>query len=737
MRYLVLGLAAAVLLGAWLVMRGDAVKELDPEAPIPTGVEATAAEAGTGIARDPAAAVDPLAAPSLQSGSDLELAATQHEILVLDQDRRPIAGISYARAYSLEPDSRWSGSDRLTEADGKGRLEGFAPGDQRSCYVQVGFHGPEATGALLSPGVDLSRPVEIVLPPYAAIRVEAAPELSEFVNAGLRLDTPDHEFHGIAGTVARLEGGTALIHFVGLGQNWIVSLRPETGGGSLQRRIRGPETAGEEVVVRFEAGSDPILTGILAAEDGTILSGVECHYSIRGEQLDAGSNLQTDVNGRFTVPLNERHLSATPRELEFRRYLPGNGGGFGSHTEDPASAARTALPQPLPRAEVDLGTLQFAPEPVLASGIVREKGGGPVEGANLVVDELIYTSPQGEENWNHQNELLRAKSAADGTFTLYGPKPEPAIRLRTHTRDHLPVPPLLLRYGETGIEIELSRGGGFEGVIQWAAGGTLLGLEFGLQMAGGQLLRGGSIDGGTYKMKVRGAAPGTYDLVGRLDKEETEFLRLPGIVIRPGEVSTDPRVHPLDLDPFLELLTVAPRGPDGKLPPKCWIHRLREDGGDGGNTNYDAQGVQRLPILAGASADLLIESQGFRSLYLPGSRGTLEPRMEPVFTVTIRLRGSQALANAQGAYTLQAEPAADAHLPWLLVNHAKQQVQVQSNRSAPMTALVLGPWDVSLIVTRSNPRGGTLTETVPIGRIEIGAGDAERVYELDVPELPD
>jgi len=700
---------------------GAAAPEPDPAAPA----------AFEPLRRDAAGVLEPAPVPEAQPAAPDS--AVTHQILVLDQDRKPVAGISYARTHDLDERHGRLREVQVTDAEGKGRLDETAPGNQRGGFVKLGFHGPEGVGAPLPPAADPAVPVEVVLPPYGAIRVEVAPELSEFIGVGLALDVDRRERPTLRSDVVQLEAGSARIPFVGLHQSWIVSLRPAVGGGALQRKIRGPVAAGEEVLVRFESNSDPILTGILADEEGTPIRDADLHYRIRAERLNAGSNLQTDENGRFVVPLNQNHLDAEPRELEFRRMMDRVAGGFSSNDEDPASAARAALPQPMPRAEVNLGTLRFAPEPVLVSGRVRTRSEEPVVGANLIVDELIYSTPQGEEHWNHENELLSATSGPDGSFTIYGPLPERAMRLRVTAREFLPHPPLPLRYGETGLEIVLEQGGTLVGIVTWPDGGDLSELEFKLESAAGEVSTRGSIDKQVYRLKAQGLAPGDYALVGLIERTKQEFLRLEGFTIRAGEESTDPRLQPLDLSTHLSVVAIAPRAPDGTVPDRCMVLQLRENGGGGRNVS-EPDGVRRLPALPGASADFLVECPGFRSIYLPQATGTLHPKLEPVFSVVLQVAGGGALANEQGAYVLRAELAADSDWPSLLRRRAMSETQLPEDRRVSLSALVVGAWDVSLIVPRLNSGGDGQTDVVPLGRIEIGAGDAGRVFTLDLPE---
>jgi hypothetical protein len=736
MRFLGIGLVLAIVLAFFFWPRDGSTDPVVKPASDGATVSMPAADPATDAAAPPA--FEPLRrdeagalVPTRDSQPAAPSAAAQHEILVLDQDRKPVAGMPYAGTHDLNSRLPLFTDGHETDAAGRGLVPVLEPGDLRSYFVRLGFHGAEPVGAPLPAAIDGTLPVEILLPPYGSIRVEAAPELADSGWVSISLDGGERRFRSMMGGRTELVAGVARLSFIGLDQQWTVSIHGEEG--SIERRVTGPTTAGEEIVVRFEAGADCILTGVLLNEDGRPLADTKFHSALLGENSNAGRRLTTDAEGRFSRVLTERDLQAAPTLLEIHRTLP-NRRGFNTDEADPSSFARAALPQPLPQAEVDLGALRFEPAPILAAGVVRDQDGNPVADASLVVEELQHVTRAGEEIWNNMSDLMRARSAADGRFAIYGEKLAWDIRIRTHASDYLPEPPILVAYGTTGVEIVLEEGGSLEGVVKWPAGGELSQLEFSLE-SGTTVVKtsGGSIDGDTFSMKVKAAPSGTYALVGRIEQTEQEFLRLEGIVISAGEESTDPRLQPLDLSPYLGVVAVAPRAPDGTLPSHCMILRLHKDGGGGTNIR-SPDGVHRMPVLHGGTADLLVECSGFRSIYLPQASGTLNPQLEPIFSVVISIGGEGPLANEHGAFAIQAEPSADADWPNVLLNRAKSQTNLTAERQARISALVLGSWDLSLLVPRMNSRGDVHPVAVSLGRIEIGVGDANRVFTLDLPD---
>ncbi len=289
-----------------------------------------------------------------------------------------------------------------------------------------------------------------------------------------------------------------------------------------------------------------------------------------------------------------------------------------------------------------------------------------------------------------------------------------------------------LTLSRAGLDPATEAGGHLIGIVRWSDGGDLTMLEFALESASGKFRAGGNINRDVYVMKVRDVTPGSYTLVGRIQRTGQEFLRLEEIVIHPGEWRTDPRLQPLDLSSFLDVVTVAPRAPDGTVPPGCMVWRLRTNGGGGTNLHHP-DGIQRLPVLPGGTADLLIETPGFRSVHLPQASGHLAPVLEPAFSVSIQLRGSGPIANENGRYTLRFEPAADSGWPEIVRRHSQREAALGPERGMRRSVPVLGKWSVSLLVPRVGASGNPYPDVQLLGHIEIGAGDADRVFTFELP----
>ncbi len=201
------------------------------------------------------------------------------------------------------------------------------------------------------------------------------------------------------------------------------------------------------------------------------------------------------------------------------------------------------LPTPLHTGENDLGTLVLDRAPLVASGLVHDDRGEPIEGA-MVQAEL--PGARAEEPW-HAVRNLRATTAANGAFVLRGVAPTGPLRLRASADGHLPAQTAALPPPVTSCEIALPRSAALLGGVvpseALAPNDVLVELRLGAEVYHAR------VDVGDQRWSFRFASlpVGIAELGERSLGDGAGEQRFAGIELRAGEIATDPRVQAIDL----------------------------------------------------------------------------------------------------------------------------------------------------------------------------------------------
>jgi hypothetical protein len=398
-------------------------------------------------------------------------------------------------------------------------------------------------------------PVVLVLPPTGAVEIvidDAAGVPAADLEVELR--SPQELLQGpgfVAAGTAKPENGVARFAWVGLGQDLRAVARRAGQNLPAVLDFAGPRLPGQTVVEHVmlqPADARPVLVmhvhdpldAPVADEDLRIVM-----IARRPGSTSTGTfNLRTDSRGVLRLLLEDGLGEQAERRLQLRATSMG---------------ARVAVPDVLRAGDNDLGVVRLQPPPRLCSGIVLGPDGKPVEGAHVSV------SLQRREGTSAWREPLRDTEAvttgADGRFAVHGEAGEGELGVEVAAAGFRPLGPEPFA---RGAELRL--------VLEAAAtvtGTVLLGEVIEIQDVVVEL----SQDGRTVQERLqRRGSQGAFEFTGLPGGTASVRLRVlgerggllvDGVLLRPGEVTADPRLQDVDLAAGRRAVRFTVVGTDG------------------------------------------------------------------------------------------------------------------------------------------------------------------------------
>lgn len=700
----------------------------------------------------PAPAAELLRAPVAETSSQGEIAALpepKDEVIgqevwvrTVDEAGRPVSGIPVGFGWSAE--RAHSETLGVTAApDALARIRIPPPQPDRDRFVHALLLGPSAASAPVPDAIDFDRPIDVVLPAHGAVRVEVEEAISMYTQCVLdRADEQpvDPRFgHREGGLWSEVREGVVDYPCVALGQPLLVTLRQQHGSSAIERAVAGPTRAGEVVIVRMSAGSEPALVGRLLEPSGEPLAAAVCSIKLLSEGSNAGRMLTTGNDGRFRIELDAQSVQGMMKEMTLRldRPNPQQGWGSGSFVTDLSRRVRITLPAQIEAGAYDLGDLRLEAAPVLVAGRVSNRSGEPVAGVNLHVQQALFVHANGESTYGELDEAS-AISTEDGSFTVFGDPPDAALQLVAHERSYLSPPPVPFLAGDPNLQLIVHRAGAIEGSVIFPVGLQRLGITIALDPAApgqrAELSVSPNLDGrGTFRFST--LTPGEYELRFQIGRKHSPFHVVSGIVVTEGDPQRDPRLTEVDIASYLSLATIRLRTSDGSpLPDMVMVHTFDGEGnGVHGTGVPPTDGVVSVLCRPEAPADLAITAKGFQNVFLPALRGDLEVVLTPVFQVVLRVANEKALDTPHGKCFLQVNWRVPPGVPTLLptLRGAAERTLRLAGREGNLT--VAYPCEVEF---RWNvPRGDGSWTTREGAIVTLHGGDAGRVIELPSPLL--
>ncbi len=432
-------------------------------------------------------------------------------------------------------------------------------------------------------------------------------------------------------------GATIDLGWVGLGMSFDARFWPLDGscpGDGFE--VKGPVSAGEVTTLRFQLRKPFVRLAFQVLDaNGQPLTETELQYLVRESVIDPNPKrepqrywraISTDGEGRFRwiFPYTAK---ATPRVLELQH-------GAGERTSWGSVALPVSAPPPpeglgpLELPTIEMGTIQLGETPLpelgkppveslLAEGAVTDLAGVPLGGAT------VWARVAGGNT-----NLGSVKTDERGHFELRTREPV-AFRLSVTRDGYIARATDSLEPGSAGLVYELAPGATLRG--QLINSPETLGGSFFVYVDCGGVTRkdrpGGEFPGeGGAGFEVDGMPPGraTVCVVGQ--EFDFEFARFEGIELRAGEVSSDPRLDPLDMEPLARAWWFRFERTDGERFDERYIWIEVE----GTRDSIGLRGRERKQLVLPAAAERAVfTASGYRAVEVVLGGEEVLVRLEP------------------------------------------------------------------------------------------------------------
>jgi len=553
------------------------------------------------------------------------------EIQVVDGGGLPVAGVPVAivLARSGWQQTVWSG--RTAGARGAVAVthaqQRFGRYSDRGALLAVlGFPQVEPPAVRFDPAEDQPEPLRLVLPPTGSARVELVGPGGAPFEGEARVELWGHppaadpaiaraRAAGSGTSTVAARGGQALFEHVGLGLQLHFDATPtgELRPGATEGQ--GPDVAGQEL--RFQVrlgGSFPVLVGRVVDATGEALAGYDLFARVvvpGNRALDGPAQLvRTDASGLFRVVVRAEVPPAERAELTLRATTRGR-------TAD--ADARLDLPRPLPPGETDLGVVQLRGAPLIASGVVVDESGEPVERAMVVLQRGSGGEPGAPARWTWVDG---ERTGADGVFALYGALEPGEYGLSVSSGRHVAAALRPIAVGGGGLRIVLSSAGRIAGTVLVDEGVPADELQVrvtSLEGAGPSGVRISWAVAEDAHFDVGPLAVGDYDLALLLQGRGEPLARIEGVRVPAGRPSDDPRLREIDLRGLLRAIRLLVVGPGDAPVPEGSLRFWPAGAADGPQTGTAeiARGEAVL-VTPWPQVDLDVRAPGLRRARLEG-----------------------------------------------------------------------------------------------------------------------
>lgn len=411
-----------------------------------------------------------------------------------------------------------------------------------------------------------STDVELRLGPSGFLRIEAqrpdgsfyeesihvvmqAAELQEPSPSSLQARMPKQIHRRIAAQRDRLRVPVTTALRVTIAQN----LNRDQEFLGEQREIAGPQTEGEEVVLRVSLRAARILVGRLLSLSGEPLSerSLLASYALpAGLQGDSAG--KTDAEGRFRIALQCDSLEKRIEKLRLFPLDPQARRQMSSELENRPHAVLTALELPETHI-VDLGEVVIQPSAkhFLASGVVVDGTGTPIENA------FVYAWTGAPPRRLDQESRL---TDHEGRFEIYSLESASSLLLAAEKKGLVRQRGARVEIGDRSVRLVLGSGAAIEGTVRVPEGFPLSALEIHRVFDGRTQERLTPAADGRFRFA--GCAPGAHTLAFQLAPWKP-VLELAGLAVAGEELCADPRLREIDLRRLLTTLRIRALDVDG------------------------------------------------------------------------------------------------------------------------------------------------------------------------------
>ncbi|MGE3175706.1 MAG: hypothetical protein AB7O97_23990 [Planctomycetota bacterium] len=302
---------------------------------------------------------------------------------------------------------------------------------------------------------------------------------------------------------------------------------------------------------------------------------------------------------------------------------------------------------PTAGAPVDLGDVVLDHGMALVRGRVVDHDGVPIAGALVLV-----RAPFGQGT-RHVRTTGTPQSLADGTFALFAardqelpPSGDAGYTVQARTSGYRKAGPIPFAPGARDLELVLERAGAIAGSVRLLRGQRAGDLRVSVTPADETAPVVGRVgDDGAFRFDQ--LAPGFYAFRAELQNGSgaaaavAAATDVPQVLVRPGEVTEDPRLQGVVIPALPDRLTLRVVDRDGQ--PIARATARLAGAGRGGETRADPDGRIALPA-PGAPVDLVVEAFGFRPATLRAVDRDQDVVLRPGLAAVLRCRGAPAHA---------------------------------------------------------------------------------------------
>lgn len=561
-------------------------------------------------------------------------------VIVVDANQQPAAGVQIRGRRGGERPTIFGLGNGRTDADGRivqPHAQEYA--DASTTTLDLEAVGPGVSSAVVS--VDLVAPppeVRLQLPPTGSIVVHVRDAkgnpvqtrflLRRVVQLAVWKEKPagDRPDANAASEAAIDANGDALFAHVGFG----MFVRASLGWRLASAVVPGPAPEAPRIeIVLTENKDDVVVCGVLVGLDGHPLTDTPFQVAATFTRGSVSDGARTDAAGRFRVGLGNG-FELDDAKMTFK---VGN---------DVDVIAADLPRRALVKGENDLGEVRLAAAAVLLAGrVVMADGGKPVQ-------VQLELERQHDKGWR-QDWTIWPTWNDDATFVFKGAEEKGArLRLVVHADGWLPIDPIEVAVGTTGIELVLRKGGSVTAVFLVDDSVPVEQIELRCRrvepptpvdprtemLEGAGMLNAANVRDGQLRKEWSGLLPGRYRVQAKCPGVPTSIADVGDLVVGDGPCN-DPRLASIDLRGKLTRFSIRATNSDGTPIARDDAFVIVRNGEERWYGHNLGRGV--VDLVAPAPVDLVVVAPGGKAAFLTGVLDSRTVVMESPLPQSVRL----------------------------------------------------------------------------------------------------
>ena len=313
--------------------------------------------------------------------------------------------------------------------------------------------------------------------------------------------------------------------------------------------------------------------------------------------------------------------------------------------KDPRSRGAFAVPRGFGRdAVVDVGDVVVSDARLLAAGVVVDRAGQPVEGANV----QILIPREGTPRWRWGSS--KGRSDGRGRFELRFETELEEIGLTAGSRFHCLRAPVSISPGDRDVRLVVDGAGAVSGRLLLAPDVPARELHVALEGIDGESMvvmnrtsrtrapwnwRTPLDRDGTFSFD--GVPPGHLAVVIRLGPTGPEVERLDDLVVPSGGTAIDPRLELIDLRGRLRLVTIKVQDGSGRPIRGAHVRTRVADSERSGPAVTRGNGVASVVMAVGMPMDIQVSHPLYRSIRIAEVKGPRTVVLADFVVATVRV----------------------------------------------------------------------------------------------------